>query len=308
MSKHTPKLYAIVTPMTFITNTKNNPDLEYQLLDSGDGRKLESYNGYIMDRPDPQALWPKKLHSGEWAKADAVFVEEKTGKREERGSWRVKKDLPETASIRFFKNLSCNVRLSPFKHTGVFPEQFSNWTYIDNALKGTTGKKVLNLFGYTGCASLVAASAGAEVVHVDASKQSIASGMANAKMSGLAEKPIRWILDDAFAFVKREIRRGNTYDGIIMDPPSFGRGAKGQVWKLEESFVEFVEECTKLLSKDPLFFIVNGYAAGYSHVAYKQNLDMYLDVAGGESGELLLQDAQGRFLPCGIVARWKKRV
>lgn len=294
--------------MSFITETKNNPDLEYQLLDSGEGRKLESYKGYIMDRPDPQALWPKKLPVSEWVKADAVFVEEKTGKREERGSWRVKKDLPETASIRFFKDLTCGIRLSPFKHTGVFPEQFSNWTFIDQKLKDTQGKKVLNLFGYTGCASLVAAAAGAEVVHVDASKQSIASGMANAKMSGLETKPIRWILDDAFAFVKREIRRGNTYDGIIMDPPSFGRGAKGQVWKLEESFVEFVEECTKLLSKDPIFFIVNGYAAGYSHIAYKQNIDVYLDGVGAESGELLLKDGEGRYLPCGIVARWGKRV
>lgn len=292
--------------MSFTTPTKNNSELQYTLIDTGDGRKLESYSGYIVDRPDPQALWPKVLSEQEWLKADAIFTEESTGKREERGSWKVFKPMPEDHSINFFGNLKCNVRLSPFKHTGIFPEQFSNWKYIDEKLKGTKGKKVLNLFGYTGCASLVAAAAGAEVVHVDASKQSIAAGMANAKLSGLNETPMRWILDDAFAFVKREIRRGNTYDGIIMDPPSFGRGAQGQVWKLEESFVEFVAECAKLLSKDPVFFIVNGYAAGYSHVAYKQNIDMYLDKKGSESGELLLQDVQDRCLPCGIVARWSK--
>ncbi len=257
-----------------------------------------------MDRPDPQALWPKKLPTAEWQRADAVFVEKPTGKRDERGDWKVIKPLPETYTIPFFGELQAHIKLSPFKHTGIFPEQFSNWSFIDKKLKGASGKKVLNLFGYTGCASLVAAAAGAEVVHVDGSKSSIATGIANAKVSGLADAPIRWILDDAFAFVKRELRRGNTYDGIIMDPPAFGRGAKGEIWKLEDSFVEFVAECAKLLTADPLFFIVNGYSAGYSHVAYKQNLDTILDADKTESGELLLEDTQGRFLPAGIVARW----
>lgn len=289
---------------SFIIKTLNNPDLQYRLIDSGDGRKLESYNGYTMDRPDPQALWPKKLGEAEWKKADAVFVEKAGTKREERGDWKVIKPLPENFSIQFFGNLQASVKLSPFKHTGIFPEQFSNWEFIDKKLKNTSGKKVLNLFGYTGCATLVAAAAGAEVVHVDGSKASIATGMANAKLSGLEEAPIRWILDDAFAFVKRELRRGNLYDGIIMDPPSFGRGAKGEIWKLEESFVEFVAECAKLLTPKPLFFIVNGYAAGYSHIAYKQNLDMLLDTKGTESGELLIEDGEGRLLPGGIVARW----
>lgn len=289
---------------SFIIKTLNNPDLQYHLIDSGDGRKLESYNGYIMDRPDPQALWPKKLPATDWEKADAIFIEKPTGKREERGDWKTIKPLPEDFSIQFFGNLQAQVKLSPFKHTGIFPEQFSNWQFIDKKIKKTTGKKVLNLFGYTGCASLVAAAAGAEVVHVDGSKASIATGISNAKLSGLENAPIRWILDDAFAFVKRELRRGNQYDGIVMDPPSFGRGAKGEIWKLEESFVAFVAECSKLLKPDALFFIVNGYAAGYSHVAYKQNLDMLLDTKGTESGELLIEDAQGRFLPSGIVARW----
>jgi 23S rRNA (cytosine1962-C5)-methyltransferase len=298
--------------MSLIIDTNNSTDLQYILLDSGDGRKLESYNGYIMDRPDPQCLWPKKLTLKEWSKADAFFMETSSGKREERGSWKVYKDLPADFAINFFDTLQAQVKLSPFKHTGIFPEQYANWQFIFKTIAETKKVepskeiKVLNLFGYTGCASLVAAHAGASVVHVDASKQSIGTGVANAKTSGLADAPIRWILDDAFAFVKREIRRGNTYDGIIMDPPSFGRGAKGEIWKLEESFVGFVAECTKLLSPKPLFFIINGYAAGYSHIAYKQNIDMYLDGIGGktESGELLFKDTQGRFLPAGIVARW----
>ena len=300
--------------MSFTIKTgTSSPDLQYLLIDSGDGRKLESYDGYVMDRPDPQALWRKKLPLAAWQKADAFFMEQSTGKREDRGTWKAYKELPEDFRITFFDTLKAQVKLSPFKHTGIFPEQYANWQYIYKTLKGKKGndgqpKKVLNLFGYTGCASLVAAHAGAEVVHVDASKQSIATGIANAKASGLGDAPIRWILDDAFAFVKREIRRGNTYDGIMMDPPSFGRGAKGEVWKLEGSFVAFVEECAKLLSPDGSFFIVNGYAAGYSHVAYRQNLDSIVDRLGGktESGELLIEDAEGRLLPCGIVARWGK--
>ncbi|MES2623201.1 MAG: class I SAM-dependent methyltransferase [Patescibacteria group bacterium] len=292
--------------MSLLIDTNNTKDLEYKIIDSGNGRKLESYNGYIMDRPDPQALWPKKLDLKVWSTADAFFMEKATGKREERGEWKVYKELPENFSINFFRDLKAQVKLNPFKHTGIFPEQYANWTFIDEKIKSAKKEvKVLNLFGYTGCASLVAANAGAEVVHVDASKSSIGTGVANAKLSGLENAPIRWILDDAFAFVKREIRRGNTYDGIIMDPPSFGRGAKGEVWKLEDSFVEFVAECTKLLSPLPLFFIVNGYAAGYSHIAYKQNIDMYLDKKGKtESGELLMKDTEGRLLPCGIVARF----
>lgn len=291
--------------MPLIIDTNSTKDLEYVLLDSGDGRKLESYNGYIMDRPDPQALWPKKIAVTEWEKANAIFREKATGKRDERGEWKVYDALPENFAINFFDNLKAEVKLSPFKHTGIFPEQYANWKFIDEKIKSSKRKlKVLNLFGYTGCASLVAANAGAEVVHVDASKQSIGTGVSNAKMSGLEDAPIRWILDDAFAFVKRELRRGNTYDGIIMDPPSFGRGAKGEVWKLEDSFVDFVGECAKLLSAEPSFFIINGYAAGYSHIAYKQNIDMYLEAKGKtESGELLIKDTAGRFLPSGIVAR-----
>ncbi len=287
-------------------------DLEYTLIDTGDRRKLESYNGYIIDRPDPQALWPKKLPADIWLKVDAIFVDDNKGtKRDERGMWKTYRDLPEDFSINFFKDLRCGVKLNPFKHTGIFPEQYYNWKYIDEIISQRKIKdknkniKVLNLFGYTGCASVVAAAAGAEVVHVDASKPSIGVGMNNAELSGLKDAPIRWMLDDAFAFVKKEIRRGNTYQGIIMDPPAFGRGAAGQVWKLEEQFVDFVQETSKLLAPDALFFIVNGYASGYSHIAYKQNLEAIFDKGDIESKELVLEDSTGRFLPCGIVARWK---
>jgi len=282
-------------------------DLEYKIIDTGDGRKLESYSGYVMNRPDPQALWPKTL-TKEWEKFDAIFIDDsKSGKREERGTWKTFKTLPEDSSINFFRDLKCSIKLNPFKHTGIFPEQYDNWKFMDEILTKTEKKnpKVLNLFGYTGCASVVAANAGAEVTHVDASKPSIGVGMKNAEMSGLKDAPIRWILDDAFAFVKKELRRGNTYEGIIMDPPAFGRGSAGQVWKLEEQFVDFVQETAKLLSPDALFFIVNGYASGYSHVAYKQNLEAIFKTGKVESKELLIEDSTGKYLPCGIVARWK---
>ncbi len=285
-------------------------DLDYKLIDTGDKRKLESYNGYTIDRPDPQALWPKKL-TKEWEKPDAIFVEDKGGKREERGIWKTNKDLPDDFSINFFKDLRCGVKLNPFKHTGIFPEQYDNWKFVNESISQSKkidknkNIKVLNLFGYTGCASLVAANAGAEVTHVDASKPSIGVGMKNAELSGLTDKPIRWILDDAFAFVKKELRRGNTYQGIIMDPPAFGRGSAGQVWKLEEQFIDFVQETAKLLAPDALFFIVNGYASGYSHIAYKQNLEAIFTKGKVESKELTIQDSTGKLLPCGIVARWK---
>jgi 23S rRNA (cytosine1962-C5)-methyltransferase len=288
-------------------------DLQYSLIDTGDKRKLESYNGYIIDRPDPQALWPKKLSAETWKKVDAIFIDDSNNtKRDERGIWKTYKDLPEDFSIQFYDDLKCNIKLNPFKHTGIFPEQYDNWQFIDETVKKAKSKdrnrsiKVLNLFGYTGCASLVSAAAGAEVTHVDASKPSIGVGMKNVELSGLKDAPIRWILDDAFAFVKKELRRGNMYQGIIMDPPAFGRGAAGQVWKLEEQFVEFVKESSKLLAPDALFFIVNGYASGYSHITYKQNLEMIFGDKGEvESKELLIKDDEGRLLPCGIVARWK---
>lgn len=207
-----------------------------------------------------------------------------------------------------FGGLKLQIKLSPFKHTGLFPEQIVNWQWMEEVLRDKKNVKVLNLFGYTGGASLICAKAGAEVTHVDASKSAITWANENAKLSGLEEKPIRWILDDALAFVKKEVRRGAKYDAIVMDPPSFGRGAKGEVWKIEEGFLDLMNDCFKLLSENPLFFVLNGYSAGYSAIAYEENLKPLVDRFGGEveSGELAIRDSHNHLLPCGIVARWKK--
>lgn len=303
----------------FITS----PQKEYALIDSGEGMKLERYGDIVLARPDPQALWPKHLPESAWKSADAYFA--KTGTKtedsgtEEKGKWVIARPgLPESWPIQF-GGLKLNIKLSPFKHTGLFPEQLNNWgwcrTLIESASKKRSEKiSVLNLFGYTGGASLSAALAGAEVTHVDASRSSVNWANENAKLSGLDAKPIRWILEDAAAFVKREIRRGKKYDAIIMDPPSFGRGAKGEVWKIEEHFLPLFADCLKLLSDKPLFFVLNGYAAGYSPIAYRNNLETLVAQFGGtiESGELAIheeaagtQKKEGRLLPCGMVSRWK---
>lgn len=269
--------------------TEKQPD--YELLDSGNNTKLERYGKFVLSRPDPQALWPTDLKN--W-KFDAEF----------------KDDWNKTIEpwVIDFGGLKLQIKLSPFKHTGLFPEQIVNWQWMEEVLRDKNNVKVLNLFGYTGGASLICAKAGAEVTHVDASKSAITWANENAKLSGLEEKPIRWILDDALAFVKKEVRRGAKYDAIVMDPPSFGRGAKGEVWKIEEGFLDLMNDCFKLLSENPLFFVLNGYSAGYSAIAYEENLKPLVDRFGGEveSGELAIRDSHNHLLPCGIVARWKK--
>lgn len=287
--------------MTEITK----PQKEYELLDSGEGEKLERYGQHILRRPDPQALWKKNLSPKEWADADASFLREGRD-----GHWAFKKNIPKSWNIEF-GGLKIKIAPTPFKHTGLFPEQLSNWQWAEELIRKRIGAgkevSVLNLFGYTGGATLSAAKAGASVCHVDASKSAISWGRENAALSALSDKPIRWIPDDAFGFVKKELRRGKKYDGIIMDPPSFGRGAKGELWKIEDDFVEFVEECKKLLSDKPLFFLISGYAAGYSSVAYKQNISDLVSKFGGalEDGELAIEEKSGsRLLPCGIFGRW----
>ncbi len=272
-----------------ILTTESQPD--YELLDSGNNYKLERYGKFVLSRPDPQALWPTDMKG--W-KFDAEF---KNDWSKEIAPWNVD-----------FGGLKLQIKLSPFKHTGLFPEQIVNWQWMEKLIKESNRPiKVLNLFGYTGGASLICAKAGAEVTHVDASKSAITWANENAKLSGLEDKPIRWILDDALEFVKKEVRRGNKYDAIVMDPPSFGRGAKGEVWKIEEGFLDLMDNCFKLLSDTPLFFVLNGYSAGYSAIAYEENLKPLQQKYGGEieSGELAIKDSKGRLLPCGIVARWK---
>ncbi len=285
------------------------PSADYELLDSGDGEKLERYGKVVFRRPDPQALWKKNLSlNKDWGNAHAVFIRDGRA-----ADWDIRPGTPEKWTINF-GGLKFNIRPTAFKHTGLFPEQEGNWNWMREVIKKRLPKQpeihVLNLFGYTGGASLACAQAGAQVCHVDGSKVAIGWARDNAELSGLKEKPIRWILDDAVEFVKREVKRGKKYDGILMDPPAFGHGPNGEMWKVEKDFVGLVDLCSEILSETPLFFLINGYAAGYSAIAYENNLQMLLKKYGGqtEKGELTLQESKsGRLLPCGIFARWSSK-
>ncbi len=277
---------------------------DYQLLDSGREEKLERFGDVVLVRPDPQALWEKRLSPAQWASADAVYVRE--GRE---GEWHVKRPLPAQWPVRF-GGLDFYIKPTSFKHTGLFPEQLPNWDWSREVIKGA-GRPVtvLNLFGYTGGATLAAAQAGASVVHVDASKTAVAWARENAALSGLADKPIRWIIEDVLLFVKREIKRGNRYDAIIMDPPAFGHGPNNELWKIEKHLLELLPLCLELLSENPLFVLVNGYAAGYSPVAFAYNLELFVKRFGGmiEFGDLSIAEAgSDRALPCGIFARWAR--
>ncbi len=277
------------------------PEKDYELLDSGDGEKLERYGAFLVSRPDPQALWKKTLPESEWEKAHAKFL-----RTDEKAGWKMAHGLPVRWDIAF-GGLKFWIRPTSFKHTGLFPEQSQNWKWIGEQIAGKEKIKVLNLFGYTGGATLAALAAGAEVTHVDGSKVALQWAKDNAELSALADRPVRWLLDDAFAFVEREIRRGNTYDAIMMDPPSFGHGPKGEVWKIEEKFVPFLDACKKLLAPNPLFIIINGYSSGYSALSYANALaDLMKSFPGAVSvGELAIREsASKKLLPSGIFARW----
>jgi 23S rRNA (cytosine1962-C5)-methyltransferase len=275
----------------------------YELLDSGLEEKLERFGGYVLVRPDPQALWEKTLPDSEWKAADGRF--ERKGNA---GKWHMKLNTPKewTAEVGGFTFL---IRPTTFKHTGLFPEQEANWEWAADLIRNAGRPvSVLNLFAYTGGATLSAAKAGASVVHLDASKTAVEWARKNAELSNLSSAPIRWITEDASAFVRRELRRGNRYDAIIMDPPAFGHGPKDELWKIEEHFLPLMDSAKKLLSDKPLFFLLNGYAAGYSHLAFRYNLDSLTNTFGGkvESGELVLENKKtARNLPCGIFASWK---
>jgi len=287
-----------------ILTTKKSKD--YELLDSGEGEKLERFGKITVARPDPQALW-RKLKPELWKKADAMFVREGRD-----GGWSTNGKVPDNWFIEL-GGLKFKIHLSAFKHVGLFPEQEGNWDWMVDRVQSQEPRvksavNVLNLFGYTGGASLACAKAGAEVCHVDGSKVAINWAKDNAEASGLREKPIRWILDDAVKFVKREIKRGRKYDGIIMDPPAFGHGPGGEMWKIEENFLELLDLCKQVLSDKPLFFLINGYASGYSAIAYENNLLELKKKFGGEieAGELTIEETGGRLLPCGIFARWAR--
>jgi len=281
---------------------KTKPQLDYELLDSGNEEKMERYGEVILSRPDPQALWNKNLGKPEWDKAGGVFV-----RQPKDSQWKMKDGVPEKWQMEF-GDLKFWIRPTAFKHTGIFPEHLSNWNWVREKINNAGRKvSVLNLFGYTGGATLAAAQAGADVCHVDGSKVAIGWARDNAEISGLGDKPIRWMLDDAVKFVKREMKRGHKYDAIIMDPPAFGHGPTGETWKIEKNLVPLFEDCFQILSDNPLFFLANGYASGYSAITYDNNLSPLIAKYGGriEKGELTIEEAgSGRLLPCGIFSRW----
>ncbi|HLC69586.1 MAG TPA: class I SAM-dependent methyltransferase [Patescibacteria group bacterium] len=292
--------------MNELTVLTTKPSQDFELIDSGLGEKMERYGNVVLSRPDPQALWKKSLGDKDWNNVDAFFRREA-----EKSGWQVKKEVPERWPIEL-AGLKFWIRPSAFKHTGVFPEQVGNWEWVLKKIIGAKRKvSVLNLFGYTGGATLAAAKAGAEVCHVDGSKVAIGWARDNAALSGLEGKPIRWILDDARVYVKREIKRGRRYDGVILDPPAFGHGPNKELWKIEDHFLELMDLCQEVLSPEPLFFLLNGYASGYSAIAYANNLESYFKNRGGqiEIGELTIEESKGkRLLPCGIFARWGAKV
>lgn len=276
---------------------------DYELLDSGDNEKLERFGTVITRRPETQALW-KKQRPELWETAHATFsfVDKK-------GAWQIHKSVPDSWKV-VRTGLPLIARLTSFKHTGIFPEQSPNWEWLEGRVRAISQEasvvSVLNLFGYTGAATVTVALAGASVTHVDASKQSLDWAHENARLLGIGEDKIRWILDDALAFVKREARRGASYDGIILDPPAFGRGAKGEVWKIEEDFSTLLTGLNKILSDKPdSFFLLNGYAAGYAPRSFAQAVESTFGGVNGESGELYIQESSSeRVIPAGIYVRF----
>ena len=287
--------------MTHDRHLVSPPWDDYELLDSGDNMKLERFGRITIARPETQALWAKWWPQI-WKEADAEFVF-----RDKKGAWDIKKPVPERWELSW-NGICFGARLTRFKHTGVFPEQSPNWQWLTDTIATLEKPNVLNLFGYTGVASLAAAHAGAFVTHVDASKQSLDWANLNAKLSHVDEGSIRWILDDALAFAKREARRGTTYDGIILDPPAFGRGAKGEVWKIEEDFPVLLRSLKDLLSEKPgSFFLVNGYAAGYASRSFAQAVEGMFGNVNGEAGELHIKESSSeRVIPSGIYVRFTR--
>lgn len=276
---------------------------DYEVIDCSDGEKLERWGEYLLVRPDPQVIWnTPKSHYG-WKKMNGHYHRSVKGG----GEWEFF-NLPEQWSINY-KSLTFQLKPFSFKHTGLFPEQAVNWDWFSGIIQAADRPvKVLNLFAYTGGATLAAAAAGASVTHVDASKGMIGWAKENAKTSGLSEAPIRWLVDDCVKLVEREIRRGNKYDGIIMDPPSYGRGPKGEIWKIEDSIYDFIGLCSRLLSKEPLFFLVNSYTTGLAPSVLTY---MISEEIGNKFGGKVVSDeiglpvsSTGLVLPCGASGRW----
>lgn len=277
---------------------------DYKIIDTSDGDKLESWGGKTLVRPDPQIIWKTPRKTDLWDKADAVYHRSSKGG----GEWEYRKRLPENWNISY-GNLKFIIRPTGFKHTGLFPEQAVNWDFMAEKIRNSGREiKVLNLFAYTGGATLACANAGAQVSHVDASKGMVQWARENAAASGLSDKPVRWLVDDCLKFVQREIRRGNRYDAVVMDPPSYGRGPGGEVWKLEDCIYDLVKTCSEVLSNKPLFFLLNSYTTGLSPsvMAYILN-EVITPGFGGKvtADEIGLPvEKSGMPLPCGSTAVW----
>lgn len=277
---------------------------DYEIIDMADGEKLERWKDIILVRPDPQIIWTDKSFPKEWLKVNAKYNRSNNGG----GFWEYTKTVPESWKIKY-KELTFNIKPMGFKHTGLFPEQAVNWDWMIEKIKNSSKEiKVLNLFAYTGGATVACAYAGASVCHVDSSKGMVAWAKENIASSNLEDKPVRYIVDDVIKFVSREIRRGNKYDAIIMDPPSYGRGANGEIWKFEENIDELVKLCTQVLSKEPLFFLINSYTTGISSMVLENILKLNIKNKGNFSnGEIGLNMINSKLvLPCGIYGRWEK--
>jgi len=281
--------------------TKSWPD--YELIDSGNSRKLERFGKIVTDRPDTQAIW-SPLKPTLWSNAKAIFTSEAKD-----GKWKLHDDTPVDWQVDF-ENITFKLHFTSFKHVGIFPEHASQWSWITNkvkSMKGNESPNVLNLFGYTGAATLAAALAGAKVTHVDSSKQSMEWASENAKASKLPSDSVRWIVDDATAFVKREVRRGVKYDGIILDPPAFGRGSKGQVWHIEDDLVPLLNNLKEILSPNSGSFVVlSGYAAGFAPNVFAQVVESVFSKIDGTFGSLNIKESSSdRVLPTGIYVRFE---
>lgn len=278
---------------------------DYEVIDSSQGEKLERWGDYLLIRPDPQVIWDTKKANAGWKNRNAHYHRSKKGG----GEWEFF-NLPKQWQIGY-KGLTFNLQPFNFKHTGLFPEQAVNWDWFGEKIRNAKRPvKVLNLFAYTGGATLAAAKAGASVTHIEASKGMVTWAKENAASSGLSNAPIRWIVDDCVKFVEREIRRGNKYDGIIMDPPSYGRGPKGEIWKIEDSIYPFIKLCSQILSDDPLFFLINSYTTGLQPAVLSYLIGSEIGKRFGgqvESGEIGLPvTSNGLVLPCGASGRWVK--
>ena len=278
---------------------------DYEILDMSDGEKLERWNNIVLIRPDPQIIWKEKIYPEKWKTANAKYSRSNTGG----GSWQYNKRLPDAWQVHY-KELTFNIKPMGFKHTGLFPEQAVNWDWMINKIKSEKREiKVLNLFAYTGGATVACSYAGASVVHVDSSKGMVTWAKENIASSGLSDRPVRFIIDDVTKFVQREIRRGNKYDAIIMDPPSYGRGKNGEVWQFENNISDLVELCREVLSDNPLFFLINSYTTGISSKVLENILNLKLKMKKGKlsSGEIGLPMKDSELvLPCGIYGRWEK--